>query len=278
MFDTALTSHTDFTKISSPKDIQTAYFETLKKRNPAKYASYVWAMKWIIPLVMRYPRMMNGSYEILPTMYAACRMIDDVIDGDLKYTGNTVDYARARLDFLENPDRVNVQKSPEDKMIARVLEIAQESGNVGSIQESIKMIVKSMLFDAERVQAYQHSGVLEFPKGKDLEEHFEMQDILWTGLGMGELLQLGRVENFLEKVVYIGRACRIEYNLTDFVEDLEKGIVNISSDDAEKYHITIEDLLAVRSLPCIIPLDPKNPSKILHQALWRYPESIQDWR
>jgi hypothetical protein len=61
------------------------------------------------------------------------------------------------------------------------------------------------------------------------------------------------------------------------IEDLEHGIVNISSEDAKKYNISIADLVHLLKLESIYPVNQKDPAKIWTKDINRFPEPILNW-
>ena len=266
-------------ELTNPKDISDTYFAGLLGRNREKYGSYVRWIKYLMPIIMRYPCMLSWGHQILPLMYAACRIVDDVIDGDLGYQWNVATYIKERLSFLEQIASWNEIKpeTPEDRVFAQMFDIAERAGSKSKILKWTNDIIRSMSFDAERIQAYRDSWSLVFPDHKELEKYFNELDVNGTWLCMAELLRLEWVPNIYFHLNNVWSACRIEYNLTDLIEDLQQGIVNIPSSDAHRYGITVQDLLDVRSLPAIKDIEPKNPSLILYQNTIKYPPSIRNW-
>ena len=176
------------------------------------------------------------------------------------------------MNALTHPDFS--PETPEDTLLQETLRIARENGKEMEIKQSIQMILESMIFDAKRIKRFGETGRLEFLPREELEQHFYNLDIVGTGIGMLVYLGSKNIVEDLKKLHNIGRACRIEYNLNDFVEDIEHGIINISREDAEKYRITESDLIAVRETPIIRDIDPKDPAKVWYQDISHYPASI----
>lgn len=257
----------------NPLDILNRYFSLLVHRNKQKYASYVRAMKmqvWILMLASwRVSQAINYQYAWL-------RIVDDRIDGDMDLIDTDILwYAEKRFHILNALARPDFSpETPEDTLLQETLRIARENGKEMEIKQSIQMILESMIFDAKRIKRFRETGRLEFLPREELEQHFYNLDIVGTGIGMLVYLGSKNIAEDLKKLHNIGRACRIEYNLNDFVEDIEHGILNISHEDAEKYRITESDLVAVRDAPIVRDIDPRDPAKVWYQDISEYPTSI----
>jgi hypothetical protein len=270
-------NYEDLQWTKDPKEIVTRYFNWLKRRNPEKYGSYVFGMKYIIPLLLKLPWNLKWADQMLPIMYAACRIIDDVTDGDFPDIPSARSkYVKERLTFILSASTI-FPRVPEEFLFARIFDIARTSWKLSEVMEGTGMIVESMLFDAERIEKFQSTRGLSFPECQKLEDHFVLMDILWTGIWLRTLLNLSDDPKILDCMRNIGVACHIEYTLKDLPEDLRAGIVNISKEDAERYGISISELSIVANLPAEGKVDPKNPSLIYYQDPKKYPSWIKNW-
>ncbi len=216
--------------LNDPQKIIDTYFLGLVMRNPAKYASYVFAMKRVVPFILRLPWTIKNAHKLLPITYAVCRIVDDYIDGDFKDVQDRpkVPYVEARIAFLNACiwDNCPEQKTPEDKLFGYMFSLISDETETKRLQLATSKIVESMLFDAKRIEAYKKTGKLEFPLARNLLDHFVLMDVNGTGGGLSALIHLW--DDTADIVRTVGIACRIEYSLEDLPEDIRAGIVNIS--------------------------------------------------
>ncbi len=267
-------------KFTNPNEILNTYFSGLVARNKEKYGSYIRYMRLMIHLLQFLPKTLQSRVKWLVYQYVSCRWIDDVIDRDFSDLINLdiVSYAQKRFYFIESlVSNRHTPETAEDRLVLEAWKAAKENWKEKEIQESFRMIIESMQFDAYRIQEYRKSDILSFPKQKDLEEYFYNLDVIWTGTGMLVYLGSDDIARDLARVDSIGKACRIEYNLKDLMEDLGNGIVNITAEDATKYGITLSDLKEAMSIPLAKPIPADDNSKILCQDIRQYPLSIQHW-
>ncbi len=266
----------------NPYEIMNCYFRWLKRRNPKKYWPYIFGMRYLLPFIFRHPSTVSGSHKILPLIYAACRILDDVTDGDfsdMTWPGfdrwSYVMECQQSLDAYIR-DWALDSKSPETILFKEAIELSNRTPNSDQIIAWIKIIIDSLLFDAQRIQNFHNSWDIKPETEENLEEHFTSLDVEWTGLILRALLNIKwpEVEALMTKV---GIACRREYTLSDLPDDLWSGIVNISVEDMRKYWITISDLQKVRDAKIVRPIDPKKPSIIFYQNHDEYPKSVILW-
>ncbi len=71
-------------------------------------------------------------------------------------------------------------EAPEDKLFAQMFDIAEKSGAKEKIVLSTTDIIRSMSFDAQRIQAYEGSKELIFPDHENLQKHFTDLDVIGT--------------------------------------------------------------------------------------------------
>jgi len=96
------------------------------------------------------------------------------------------------------------------------------------------LALSSMLFDAKRYG--QH---IIFPE-KELSYHFHLLDI--RGTVSATLKVFGEDPEKHNILAPLGLARRLYYNLRDYDEDINAGLVNISAEDCQKFGITQNDL------------------------------------
>jgi len=168
---------------------------------------------------------------VIENFYVAMRYIDDVVDGDVKppegYT--PIQYVKEKIEFVET-DRP--PKDDIEKLISLSFRLGTEFGH--DYHEDAKDIIGSLLFDAER------RGTHTIFDEKTLHDHFYALDI--KGTIKGALKVVGENMNLYEVIEPLGEAVRIYYNLRDFRDDIQAGLVNISSEDCERFHITKDTL------------------------------------
>ncbi|MEK6837697.1 MAG: hypothetical protein AABX69_03525 [Nanoarchaeota archaeon] len=165
--------------------------------------------------------------NLLVSYYVLNRLIDDVVDKDAPLPPSARSrerYVEQRLAFASNPS------SPIDTADFLMLYCYQQAAKLGfSISEETVSILKSMLFDARRIEAAEKSGTgLIFPE-QELMRNFYLCDIEGTGRGLLKLL--GDNPERMPLVVPIGTAHRIKLTLKDLVADVKIGLINIPKED-----------------------------------------------
>ena len=199
-----------------------------------KYGKFVSAMK-LVPLPAK-------RKALLLTFYAAMRTIDDIVDGDLplppKFSTHT-GYVLDKLAFIEKLDVADAfdKVKPRDDveiMILYSLQVAQKLEY--SILQETRDIVSSMLFDAQRRDEHLKTGQLRFFPDAELYHHFHLLDVKGTIAGSAKVFSEDPSQyRYFEPLAF---ATRIRYNLRDYDEDLTKGYVNISQEDAARLGVT----------------------------------------
>jgi hypothetical protein len=62
--------------------------------------------------------------------------------------------------------------------LQEAISIARKYGKEKEIVESIRLIIASMFFDAQRIQKFREKEELEFVKKSELDEHFFNLDVM----------------------------------------------------------------------------------------------------
>jgi len=160
------------------------------------------------------------------------RYIDDVVDGDAPLPPNyrsREDYVLHRIAFAQNP--VN-PKDPVDHLLLACYSAGENLGH--SFQKESDDILRSMLFDARRV-----GRSLVFPYS-ELHEHFHLLDV--EGVVKATMKASGEDSSRYQALAPLGLASRIHYNLRDYEEDLDAGLVNVSEEDINRLEMNLTDV------------------------------------
>lgn len=202
--------------------------ERMVRKNP-KYRFWLPMMQYSGVLIG------NRKGQMLEADYLWMRTVDDIVDGDIPApsSDSTAQYIEEKLAFLDDPG------TPRDDIDALILfceELSRETGI--SLQEERKLILRSMLFDAQRFGKYQI-----FSK-QDLDEHFYRCDIEGTGKGALKLFEDPEKWRYVEP---LGVASRIYDNLHDLPNDIASGYINIPKEDIDRFGISKLDLRDINS-------------------------------
>lgn len=180
--------------------------------------------------------------EFLETYYALMRMIDDIVDGDGPKKVPTKDrarYVKERIDFANNG---SYPKDEADYLMKYCFELGDRLGI--EFRDENDSILRSMLFDAGRV-----GSLKQFPRNV-LDKHFFDLDV--NGCVRGTLKIFGEDPSKFSLLAPLGIASRVYYNLRDFVDDTEKGFINIPKEDCQTFGITVE-MLSRRDFSRVVP-------------------------
>ncbi len=173
----------------------------------------------------------------LKTYYALMRYIDDIVDGDRPMPKGCTSAAVFVEELLAwNERHRNGEVTAGDNPIQRLLAYCYETGTKfgEDFHTETDEILTSMLFDARR------RGTAEIHSEHDLQTYFHSLDI--NGTVRGCLKACGEDACFEEALTPLGQATRIYYNLRDLEEDIQAGLINISSEDIARLGITHDDL------------------------------------
>jgi len=160
------------------------------------------------------------------------RYLDDIVDGDVPLNegySNESEYLSEKIEFSNNP--VN-PRDEVDSLMMYCFQLGEKFGE--DFHTETKDILNSLLFDARR----RGKGTI-FPK-EELINHFHLLDIKGT---IRATLKIFKDDpdkvKFLEP---LGIACRHQYDIEDFEEDIKAGYVNISREEFQRFGINPEDL------------------------------------
>jgi hypothetical protein len=206
-------------------EAQERYFTVMRKRDERKYGKGVRGVK-----SCKYFFDTNRG-KFMPAYYAGVHLIDDVIDGDLEPPEgmSRVEYAERKIVFARNS--IHPQDDAEVLLLYCHI-LAEKMGE--DFSEETAEIMESMLFDAKR----QGTGTI-FP-AKELGHHFDLLDIRGTARIMLKIFHEDVSKYRL--VEPLGVASRMYYNMRDFSQDIQAGLVNVTAEDFGRLGLSRADL------------------------------------
>jgi phytoene/squalene synthetase len=177
--------------------------------------------------------------DFLETYYTLMRYVDDIVDNDAPLPAGYTDaeqYLLDKIKFAGNP------VGPADDVDALMLHCFQLGKSFGeSFGEETEAILGSLLFDTRRMGKRRVFSHLE------LMAHYHLLDIAGTVRATVKLFDEDAEKYLLLEP--LGMASRFFYDLRDFRDDIQKGLINISAEDMAAFHISQEDLDDAQSLP-----------------------------
>lgn len=179
--------------------------------------------------------------EILNKIYLACRILDDAIDGDSPRhltADEILQLVNVSTQHLES-EAWNPQ-SAVDIFLEKAMEGCREIQL--DIKSQVLAVLNSMEFDAKRRTDFMKTRVPKFYPESDLQTHYYQLDIEGTIGAMLNLLDEGNTEENKRALEPLGKACRILYDLQDLSKETRDGLVNISTEDAANFGISIDSL------------------------------------
>ncbi len=207
----------------------------------------------------------ENRFRAFILIYIQQRLLDDIIDGDTPEKiepKSRVAYAQKRIQNLETGSF-----DPADPIDAFSIKIFSDIEVLDpkyteKAKQRLKLIMKSLIFDGERILDRQGTGEWKFFQKAELEQHFFDLDIEGTtGLTLF-LFGLADSEYNTTLLRPLGLGTRISYNVKDFSSDIRAGLCNITQEDAERLGITTKSLRSVLGLG---------------ENISQYPENIKVW-
>ncbi len=203
------------------------YHHMLKTRG-WKYRSFLRYLRFF-----KYIAIAPVRGEFLESYYVLMRYLDDVVDGDIALpTGYTDEsnYIISKIKFSHNP------KDPEDEVDYLMLHCFQLAEKFGkNFQEETSDILESLLFDAKRRNKW-----IIYSR-EELTWHFHVLDIRGTIRATLKIFNDDPQKYTLLEP--LGNACRYQYDIEDFEDDIAAGYINIPLEDCEQSGIVKEDLV-----------------------------------
>ncbi len=180
---------------------------------------------------------------LLRNYYFLMRYLDDIIDGDILIKDyitidDKIKYLEEKLSNFTNKSN---PKDDVDKMIKECHLLAEDIGF--SMENESKFIINSLIFDGYRLLSWNNNKELKIVSSDELNKHFYDLDILGTISGCLKIYNEN--EENINALYYLGKASRKYYDMRDFVEDIKRGLVNISREDIQKFNITENDIYKV---------------------------------
>lgn len=217
------------------------YFSTIKKEiyeHMLKTRGHKY--KWFLRALhsFKYLSLNPTRGEFLESYYTLMRFIDDVVDGDASLPSGFDNSESFVLDKIRFAGQLTNPKDGVDHMMLYCFRTAERFGQ--DFTSETKDILYSMLFDSKRY------GKRVIFQEAELHYHFNLLDVRGTISATLKVFGEDQTKYFLLKP--LGLASRIYYNLRDYDEDMYAGLVNISTEDCEKFKITpanLEDRLSI---------------------------------
>jgi hypothetical protein len=208
------------------KEMRIKVFRHMLETRGWKYRAFLRYLK-----LFKYLAFAPRRGKFLESYYTLMRYIDDVVDGDVKLSGqyfNEIEYVSKKIDFSKN------LANPSDEVDFLMLycfELANEFGT--EFHAETKDILESLLFDAQRKGKWKI-----FPR-EELKYHFHLLDIRGT---IRATLKIFKDNPEKYKILEsLGTACRHQYDIEDIETDLAAGYVNICKEECDLFGISKVD-------------------------------------
>ena len=180
--------------------------------------------------------------EFVRFYYDVLRYIDDVVDGDTATTDGKLIEKAAAQDFV---NRLKTEQfSSEDEGIRVVLEycheLADQIGLEGFKNKNLQLL-DSLEFDLERRGDITDDKII-LSSDQEIQQRYFMNFI---DPCFGLMAQTVDQPTMTEPMREIGRASRRYYNLEDLFEDISRGLINVSREDASKFGLDEDSFLGL---------------------------------
>lgn len=174
------------------------------------------------------------------------RLVDDIADDDrpLPVVYKTKEeYLQRRKDVLGKLYAENIYVSGDEEDVLVVDWMRREKRLGINLGDEALAILDSIIFDEERSRSHKILTQVE------LNRYFQMLDVACLS---GSLKVAGETCN-PQELADLAMAVRIMFNLRDFPEDYQRGVINIPREDLDRYGIdlaycdgktTIDELIA----------------------------------
>jgi hypothetical protein len=169
--------------------------------------------------------------EFLESYYTLMRYLDDIVDGDAplpKGYCNTESLLLKTIAFARN---LSDPKDEIDYLLIHCFETGKKFN--ADFSNETADILTSLLFDANR------RGTKHVFPATDLEHHFHKLDIRGTIQATLKVFKEDPAKYTLLEP--LGTACRYQYDLEDFEQDVAAGYINITGEDCYQLGIAPAD-------------------------------------
>jgi hypothetical protein len=244
--------------------IQDAMFS----RNPEKYGDFLSTIKNInLALKVMWIPQREIRVELFRCMYYAMRFIDDIIDGDT-IPPLPLEQRKEIMDSILSGD-INKIKNPLYKALAiRIWDLARQLKLEEEMSQASLDILQSMNFDLVRIIDTK-DWVNGTRSEKELKWNFHTMDIVWT-IRWTAIIFWIEIKNAIELLNDLWEACRIIYNLSDFISDIHEGMINIPREDIEKFWISPDDFERIKKEWFTLTQIPDSIKAWFHQEIKKY--------
>ena len=239
----------DYAKFSAnAAQIRLDVFTQMRKTRGTKYDTTIRGMQ-LFPYVMLLQEKGNLKRarlrgELLSSYYVLMRSIDDIVDTDAPLppeSKSTIEYVTNRIKYASGN---SAPSDPKDHLLAYCNYLARELGF--RMEAETIAILRSMRFDAVRVEAAKQTGKGKIFSRNELEYHFHQLDIEGTVRGMLKLFDEDPEKTPL--LMAAGNADRIKLTLKDLTADLRVGLINIPAEDMAGYRIMPSEITEASGL------------------------------
>ena len=213
---------------------------------------------------------------LLPYLYMYLRTLDDIVDGDrslIDHTGDlkhdkklSNDFLLRRIDYLEDPNQASDEQL--DILLKEIFDITSRL-NI-DINDELMQMIRSLQFDLNRRSDIRNNELI-ISNYDDIDNYFFKHYFSVHKIG-ATVTNPDRTYNPISQ--NLGSARRIYFNLRDFNEDINAGLINIPLEDMTEYNISEQDILAIPTDLSSISICKKegfNSQKLI------YPESVKAW-
>lgn len=202
-------------------------------RSPEKYSKLVIGL-WAMPLFIK-------GFGIVKDSYFVMRHIDDVIDGDLKIRGDTMDYVNGIRKTILNDS--NGEKSPIEKLALNSLKSLSRRKKEGdNPKQDFLDGIDWMVFDYNRIlnkEVFKYNDLKE----NHIKSFSPYANILLTAIKSN--LRADDIKTFLY--------CQaLAYSIQDLSTDFGRGLINIPEEILSQSNLGVDaDVSDIISSPII---------------------------
>jgi len=192
-------------------------------------------LAWVVALVLgtKFFLLNRQAVQIMLSIYAVARKIDDVVDLDAPLPQGyktTVEYVERYMHFVFAAPPAS---DDNERLLDYAFGLCEET-SIDLLYE-VWSILDSLRFDAVRIEA---GGIMVLPRKQLLRYQYGRD-------GRGTIIACLKLARELDKGVlylHLKHLClgvRISYDLRDLLRDIEVGFCNIPAEDVRAFRITL---------------------------------------